>query len=43
LIFSNFLNRLDVILLIFAYPVLFHLIYSQSRNIQTLSSPVPGK
>jgi hypothetical protein len=27
LIFSNFLNRLDVILMLFIYPVIFHLIY----------------
>jgi hypothetical protein len=32
LIFSNFLNRLDVILMLFIYPVLFHFIYSQSRK-----------
>lgn len=31
-IFSNFLNRLDVILMLFIYPVLFHLIYSGSRS-----------
>lgn len=29
LIFSNFLNRLDVILLLFVYPVLFHLLYDR--------------
>jgi hypothetical protein len=28
LIFSNFLNRLDVILMLFVYPVLFHLVYN---------------
>ena len=28
LIFSNFLNRLDVILMLFVYPVLFHLIFN---------------
>jgi hypothetical protein len=30
LIFSNFMNRLDVILLLFVYPVIFHLIISRS-------------
>lgn len=29
LIFSNFLNRLDVLLMLFIYPVLFHFIYSK--------------
>jgi hypothetical protein len=32
LIFSNFLNRLDVLLMILAYPVLFHFIYSGRRQ-----------
>jgi len=40
LIFSNFLNRLDVILMLFAYPVLFHLIYSRSYPIQCFSFPI---
>ena len=29
LIFSNFLNRLDVILMLFVYPVLFHFIFTK--------------
>lgn len=36
LIFSNFLNRLDVILMLFVYPVLFHFIYSLNINIPVL-------
>lgn len=32
LIFSNFLNRLDVILMLFFYPVLFHFIFTRSRS-----------
>jgi hypothetical protein len=28
LVFSNFLNRLDVLLMLFVYPVLFHLVFS---------------
>ena len=30
LIFANFLNRLDVILMLFVYPVLFHFIYTRN-------------
>ena len=30
LIFSNFLNRLDVILMLFIYPIIFHIIYKRS-------------
>lgn len=30
LIFSNFLNRLDVLLMLFFYPVLFHFLYTRS-------------
>jgi hypothetical protein len=37
LIFSNFLNRLDVILMLFVYPVLFHLIYTINNNFQELA------
>jgi hypothetical protein len=37
LIFSNFLNRLDVILMLFVYPVLFHLIYMINNNFQELA------
>jgi hypothetical protein len=33
LIFSNFLNRLDVILMLFIYPVLFHIIFSRNNRI----------
>ncbi|MCE5344885.1 MAG: hypothetical protein LLG13_01185 [Bacteroidales bacterium] len=33
LIFANFLNRLDVILMLFIYPVLFHLIYTGSNRV----------
>ena len=29
LIFSNFLNRLDVILMLFIYPIIFHIIYKR--------------
>lgn len=32
LIFSNFLNRLDVLLMLFIYPVLFHFIYKRSNK-----------
>jgi hypothetical protein len=32
LIFSNFLNRMDVILMLFIYPVLFHFIYYRYRG-----------
>jgi hypothetical protein len=39
LIFSNFLNRLDVILMLFVYPVLFHLIYN--GNSKNIVSPFP--
>jgi hypothetical protein len=40
LIFSNFLNRLDVILLLFVYPVLFHWIYTRNINIQAIFTRV---
>jgi hypothetical protein len=33
MIFSNFLNRLDVILMLFIYPVLFHIIYNKGKTI----------
>jgi hypothetical protein len=36
LIFSNFLNRMDVILMLFVYPVLFHFIYTMNSNFQVL-------
>jgi hypothetical protein len=36
LIFSNFLNRLDVILMLFVYPVLFHFIYTRNIKITEL-------
>ena len=36
LIFSNFLNRLDVILMLFVYPVLFHFIYTRNSKIPEL-------
>lgn len=32
LIFSNFLNRLDVIIMLFIYPVIFHFIYSDKQK-----------
>ena len=32
LIFSNFLNRLDVIIMLFIYPILFHFVYKSSRD-----------
>jgi hypothetical protein len=38
LIFSNFLNRLDVILMLFVYPVLFHFIFKKSRTVQGFRS-----
>jgi hypothetical protein len=34
LIFSNFLNRLDAILMLFVYPVIFHLLYKKNSKIQ---------
>ena len=43
LIFSNFLNRLDVILLLFVYPVLFHWIYTRNINIQAIFTRVLRK
>jgi hypothetical protein len=36
LIFSNFLNRLDVLLMLFIYPPLFHLIYVNNKIIRFL-------
>lgn len=42
LIFSNFLNRLDVIVMLFVYPVLFHLIYNRSKIASRISSRIPG-
>ncbi|MBK7627813.1 MAG: hypothetical protein IPJ16_11605 [Bacteroidales bacterium] len=36
LIFSNFLNRLDVILMVFIYPVFFHLIFEKARIRESL-------
>ncbi|MCX6254227.1 MAG: hypothetical protein NTV31_07085 [Bacteroidia bacterium] len=42
LIFSNFLNRLDVILMLFIYPVLFHFIYTRSSNVLRFPFRVPG-
>jgi hypothetical protein len=32
LIFSNFLNRLDVLLMLFVYPVFFHMIFKSGRR-----------
>jgi hypothetical protein len=32
LIFTNFLNRLDVILMLFIYPVLFHFLYRRKQD-----------
>jgi hypothetical protein len=32
LIFSNFLNRLDVLFMLFVYPVLFHYIYKNDKS-----------
>jgi hypothetical protein len=32
LIFSNFLNRMDVILMLFIYPILFHIIYKRNGD-----------
>jgi hypothetical protein len=32
LIFSNFLNRLDVILMLFIYPVFFHFVYTMNNR-----------
>jgi len=37
LIFSNFLNRLDVIIMLFVYPVIFHFISKQNSRLQALS------
>jgi hypothetical protein len=36
LIFSNFLNRFDIILLLFVYPVFFHFLYSGATKIKSL-------
>lgn len=33
LIFSNFLNRLDVLMMLFIYPILFHFIYIRSNRV----------
>lgn len=41
LIFSNFLNRLDMILMLFVYPVLFHLIFTGSYKIPGFSCFIP--
>ena len=32
MIFSNFLNRLDVILMLLIYPILFHILYKRSHS-----------
>ena len=37
LTFSNFLNRLDVILMLFIYPVIFHFLYIRSNIVPRLS------
>jgi hypothetical protein len=37
LIFSNFLNRLDVLLILFIYPVLFHFIFSRSGKTEPVA------
>jgi hypothetical protein len=39
LIFSNFLNRMDVIIMLLVYPVLFHFVFTRSDKIK--SSAVP--
>jgi len=41
LIFSNFLNRFDVILMLFIYPVLFHFIFTRSSSVLRFSFRVP--
>lgn len=41
MIFSNFLNRLDVILMLFVYPVLFQLFFTWIGKIQYFSSRIP--
>jgi hypothetical protein len=41
LIFSNFLNRLDVILMLFVYPILFHIIFTRVGRLQPISSRIP--
>lgn len=40
-VFSNFLNRLDVILMLFVYPVLFHLIFTGRGKIPLLTFKIP--
>jgi hypothetical protein len=40
LIFSNFLNRLDVILMLFAYPVIFHILFSGSGKVEVVADPL---
>jgi hypothetical protein len=42
LIFSDFLNRLDVILMLFVYPVLFHFIFTGINKLSGFSSPIPS-
>lgn len=41
LVFSNFLNRLDVMLMLLVYPVLFHFIYASYKNFNGFSFRVP--
>lgn len=43
LIFSNFLNRLDVILMLFVYPIIFHLIINRSGNVSAISLHISDK
>lgn len=42
LIFSNFLNRLDVILMLFVYPVFFHFIYTPDNKFPVLKKIQKG-
>ena len=43
LIFSNFLNRLDVILMLLVYPIIFHLIINRSGKVSTISLRISDK
>lgn len=43
LIFSNFLNRLDVLIMLFVYPVLFHLIFTWEARFPGFSFRIERK
>ena len=41
LIFSNFLNRLDIIIMLFVYPVIFHYLFTRRYSFQGISFSIP--